>query len=195
MFLVGGALSGIASVVAMESGWVVTEVGRQPWTVYHLLLTSQAATTAGGVLDTLAATLVIYGVLTVATFGILWLMKRRWQADSPEPEVGSPYAPPAGRDGPRRPGAATVIADTVAAVLVVVSTAYAVLAGADFGGGIWDLLAGSAARGERAATPHRPVHRAGVGSQPRLAGHRPGRASGPAFPPRSPRSSLRCSCR
>lgn len=41
-----------------------------------------------------------------------------------------------------------MIADTVAAVLVVVSTAYAVLAGADFGGGIWDLLAGSAARGE-----------------------------------------------
>jgi cytochrome d ubiquinol oxidase subunit II len=40
-----------------------------------------------------------------------------------------------------------VIADTVAAVLIVVSTAYAALAGADFGGGIWDLLAGSAARG------------------------------------------------
>jgi cytochrome d ubiquinol oxidase subunit II len=40
-----------------------------------------------------------------------------------------------------------VIADAVAAVLVVVSTAYAALAGADFGGGIWDLLAGSAARG------------------------------------------------
>jgi cytochrome d ubiquinol oxidase subunit II len=40
-----------------------------------------------------------------------------------------------------------VIADVLAAVLVVVSTAYAALAGADFGGGIWDLLAGSAARG------------------------------------------------
>jgi cytochrome d ubiquinol oxidase subunit I len=104
VFLVGGALSGVASVVAMESGWVVTEVGRQPWTVYHLLLTSQAATTAGGVLDTLAATLVIYGVLTVATFGVLWVMKRRWQADSPEPEVAGPYAPPAEQEG-RRPGA------------------------------------------------------------------------------------------
>ena len=71
LFLVGGALSGVASVVAMEAGWVVTEVGRQPWTVYHVLLTSQAATTAGGVPGTLAATLVIYGVLTVATFAIL----------------------------------------------------------------------------------------------------------------------------
>ena len=40
-----------------------------------------------------------------------------------------------------------MIADTVAAVLIVVSTAYAVLAGADFGGGVWDLLAGSARGG------------------------------------------------
>jgi cytochrome d ubiquinol oxidase subunit II len=40
-----------------------------------------------------------------------------------------------------------MIADIVAAVLVLVSTAYAVLAGADFGGGVWDLLAGSTARG------------------------------------------------
>ena len=40
-----------------------------------------------------------------------------------------------------------MIADTVAAALIVVSTAYAVLAGADFGGGVWDLLAGSAQGG------------------------------------------------
>ena len=40
-----------------------------------------------------------------------------------------------------------MIADTVAAVLVVVTIAYATLAGADFGGGVWDLLAGSADRG------------------------------------------------
>lgn len=40
-----------------------------------------------------------------------------------------------------------MIADAVAAVIVLVSTAYAALAGADFGGGIWDLLAGSAERG------------------------------------------------
>jgi cytochrome bd ubiquinol oxidase subunit II len=49
-----------------------------------------------------------------------------------------------------------MIADTVAAVLIVVSTAYAVLAGADFGGGIWDLLAGSARHG---AAPRRRIDR------------------------------------
>ncbi len=41
----------------------------------------------------------------------------------------------------------TAIGDTVAAVIVLVVTAYAVLAGADFGGGIWDLLAGGAEAG------------------------------------------------
>lgn len=42
-----------------------------------------------------------------------------------------------------------MIADIVAAVLILVTTAYAVLAGADFGGGVWDLLAGSAAAGQQ----------------------------------------------
>jgi cytochrome d ubiquinol oxidase subunit II len=49
-----------------------------------------------------------------------------------------------------------VIADTVAAVLLLISTAYAALAGADFGGGIWDLLAGSTSRG---AEPRRRIER------------------------------------
>ena len=31
--------------VAVEAGWIVREVGRQPWVVYGLLRTSQAAST------------------------------------------------------------------------------------------------------------------------------------------------------
>jgi cytochrome bd ubiquinol oxidase subunit II len=49
-----------------------------------------------------------------------------------------------------------MIADTLAAIIIAVITAYAALAGADFGGGIWDLLAGSAARGE---APRRRIDR------------------------------------
>ena len=104
MFLAGGALSGVATVTAMEAGWVVTEVGRQPWTVYRVLLTSQAATPARGVPGTLAATLVIYGVLTVATFVILRLMMRRWRAGSEEEaeaSVPQATAPSAGSRSPR----------------------------------------------------------------------------------------------
>jgi cytochrome d ubiquinol oxidase subunit I len=91
VFLAGGALSGIAAVVAMEAGWMVTEVGRQPWTVYGVLLTTQAATKASGVVGTLVVTVVIYGLLTVATFGILFLMQRRWRAGPGQADVPVPY--------------------------------------------------------------------------------------------------------
>ena len=35
----GSALSGLAATAAMECGWIVTEVGRQPWVVYKIMLT------------------------------------------------------------------------------------------------------------------------------------------------------------
>jgi cytochrome d ubiquinol oxidase subunit I len=95
VFLGGGALSGIATVLAMECGWVVTEVGRQPWIVYGILRTSRAATTASGVIGTLAATVAIYLVLTVATFAILGVMKRHWDAAAARAEVPVPYSPSA----------------------------------------------------------------------------------------------------
>jgi cytochrome d ubiquinol oxidase subunit II len=44
------------------------------------------------------------------------------------------------------------VADTVAVVLFVAVTAYAVFGGADFGAGFWDLVAGGAARGARPRT-------------------------------------------
>src|SRR5262249_20541553 len=42
-------LAGPATVVAMEAGWFVTEFGRQPWVVYGVLRTADAATTSPGV--------------------------------------------------------------------------------------------------------------------------------------------------
>src|SRR6516165_4743603 len=50
-FWLAGAVSGLAAIVAMECGWVVTEVGRQPWVVYRLQTTAEAATTNGGVIS------------------------------------------------------------------------------------------------------------------------------------------------
>lgn len=62
--------------------------------------------------------------------------------------------------------------DQARALLIVMwvgVTLYALLAGADFGGGILDLLAGRSQEGHAAAPPHRALHRPGVGGQPRLA--------------------------
>ena len=95
-FLVPAALSGVAAVIAMEAGWTVTEVGRQPWIVYRVMLTSSAVTLASGVVITLVVILVLYAVMTVVSIGVPMIMSRRWLAERPAEEEAEqvPYGPP-----------------------------------------------------------------------------------------------------
>ena len=107
-FLVPAALSGVAAVAAMEAGWVVTEVGRQPWIVYHVLLVSTAVTPSSGVTVTLAVILALYAILTVISIGTPMIMSRRWRREGPGEEDAEqvPYGPssaPAARAEPRAP--------------------------------------------------------------------------------------------
>ncbi|MGH2690073.1 MAG: cytochrome ubiquinol oxidase subunit I, partial [Actinomycetota bacterium] len=92
-FLRGAAAAGVLSVLALEAGWVVTEVGRQPWTVVGHLLTRDAVTRSGNVWLFFAGTFVIYAVLGVATVLVLRGMRRRWQHDE-EDWSTVPYGPP-----------------------------------------------------------------------------------------------------
>jgi len=88
-----GAVSGVAAIVAMEAGWVVTEVGRQPWVVYQLQTTAEAATRNGGVTTTLTLIVILYAVLGALTIMILRMLARRWRrTDAVEAPV--PYGPP-----------------------------------------------------------------------------------------------------
>jgi cytochrome bd ubiquinol oxidase subunit I len=64
--------AGPASVVALIAGWVVTEVGRQPWIVYGVMRTSAAVTGAAGVPVGYATLVVVYGGLGVA---VTWLLR------------------------------------------------------------------------------------------------------------------------
>ena len=48
-FLRLASVAGVAAVVTMEAGWVVSEVGRQPWIVYNLMKVEDAATGNTGV--------------------------------------------------------------------------------------------------------------------------------------------------
>ena len=95
-FLVPAAVSGVAAVVAMEAGWVVTEVGRQPWIVYKVLLVSNAVTPASGVPVTLGVMLALYAILTVVAIGVPMIMSRRWRREPPAEEEAEqvPYGPP-----------------------------------------------------------------------------------------------------
>jgi cytochrome d ubiquinol oxidase subunit I len=101
-----GAVSGVAAIIAMECGWVVTEVGRQPWVVYRLQTTTQAATTNGGVIASLSIVIVLYAVLGAATILILRSLARRWRRS----EVGEAEVPygPSPRERPRNRAAGQV---------------------------------------------------------------------------------------
>ncbi len=70
-FLRAVAVSGVAAIVAMEAGWIVTEVGRQPWVVYGILRTEDAVSPAPGLYLGLYAVVVIYVVLTALTVFVL----------------------------------------------------------------------------------------------------------------------------
>jgi cytochrome d ubiquinol oxidase subunit I len=67
------ALAGPASVLALIAGWVTTEVGRQPWVVYKVMLTSQAVTGAHGIVVGYATLALVY--LGVAC-GVFWVLRR-----------------------------------------------------------------------------------------------------------------------
>jgi cytochrome d ubiquinol oxidase subunit I len=80
------------SVVSLEAGWVVTEVGRQPWTVVGLLLTRDASATSGNIWLFFAGTLVIYAAIGAGAVAALRIMHWRWRTRADE-EVGVPYGP------------------------------------------------------------------------------------------------------
>jgi cytochrome d ubiquinol oxidase subunit I len=91
-FLRATAVSGVAAVVALECGWIVTEVGRQPWVVYRVMRTEDAVTGATGVWVTFGAVLLLYLGLAIATVLTLRAMAHRWRAAAiAEAEV--PYGP------------------------------------------------------------------------------------------------------
>jgi cytochrome d ubiquinol oxidase subunit I len=96
-FLRIATCAGVAAIVAMEAGWVVTEVGRQPWIVHNYLTVEDAATANHGVWITFLSVLAVYAVLGVTTVLVLRGMSRRWRREQ-ESDADAPY-------GPRRPPA------------------------------------------------------------------------------------------
>lgn len=61
-------------VVAIEAGWIVTEVGRQPWIIYNVMRTAEAVTPVPGMLYRFYLFLGIYLTLAVLT---VWLLRRQ----------------------------------------------------------------------------------------------------------------------
>lgn len=85
------ALAGPLSVVALICGWIVTEVGRQPWVVYRVMLTSEAVTGAGGLP-------VGYGTLVAVYIGVAaavwWILRRLARSPLELPATSTPPSAP-----------------------------------------------------------------------------------------------------
>jgi cytochrome d ubiquinol oxidase subunit I len=69
--------------LAAEAGWIVTEVGRQPWIVYRLMRTSAAVSpiAISQVLPSLLGFILVYSVLGFAAYYLIFQAARK----GPEP--------------------------------------------------------------------------------------------------------------
>lgn len=78
-------VAGPGAVVALIAGWITTEVGRQPWVVYEVMLTEDAVTDRGGLPLAFAGLGLTYLGLLAA---VVWLL-RRLASRPPETEVAN----------------------------------------------------------------------------------------------------------
>ena len=70
-------LFGPAGVIAMEAGWIVTEVGRQPWAIYGVLRTADAVTPVGGLWLPFALFALVYlGLAAVVTAVLVYQVRQ-----------------------------------------------------------------------------------------------------------------------
>ena len=77
-------MAGVGAVVAMECGWITTEVGRQPFIVYGVLRTADAVSPAPGLYLGFYAVIAIYVVLTALTVHVLRRLSRSHATAAPQ---------------------------------------------------------------------------------------------------------------
>jgi cytochrome d ubiquinol oxidase subunit I len=101
-FLRVASVCGVLAVLAMQAGWVVSEVGRQPWIVYEYQRVDEAVTANGGIWATFLGIAVLYIVITVGLVKVLRTMSRRFDAQDAaaaagaageDHDAGLPYGP------------------------------------------------------------------------------------------------------
>jgi cytochrome d ubiquinol oxidase subunit I len=60
--------------IAVEAGWIVTEVGRQPWIIYGIMKTRDSLTPMPGIQYTFYTITAVYLLLS---FIVVWLLSRQ----------------------------------------------------------------------------------------------------------------------
>jgi cytochrome bd ubiquinol oxidase subunit I len=93
LFLWCASAAGVTSILALEAGWVVTEVGRQPWIVHNYMKVDQASTTNGGVWITFLIITALYIAVGTTLVLVMRRMSRRWRAEQELDDTDVPYGP------------------------------------------------------------------------------------------------------
>jgi cytochrome d ubiquinol oxidase subunit I len=70
------ALASPLGLIAIEAGWTVTEVGRQPWVIHGVMRTSDAVTSVPGIAYSLIVYALVYLFLGVVVAGLLLMQFR-----------------------------------------------------------------------------------------------------------------------
>jgi cytochrome d ubiquinol oxidase subunit I len=87
-FLRALVVCGPLGFVAIEAGWVVTEVGRQPWIIYGVMRTAAAVTPLPGIAAPFATFMALYIFLGVV---VAVLLRRLFlQTSNPQPSPSTP---------------------------------------------------------------------------------------------------------
>jgi cytochrome d ubiquinol oxidase subunit I len=84
-------LSAPLGFLALEAGWIVTEVGRQPWVIYNVMRTRDAVTPVGDIPVSLAGFVALYGGLALTL--IVLLRRLAGGSETPSPGVEVADAP------------------------------------------------------------------------------------------------------
>jgi cytochrome d ubiquinol oxidase subunit I len=95
LFLRIASVAGVAAVLAMEAGWILTEVGRQPWIVYGHMKVEDAATGNEGVWITFLVVVALYLALAATVVWVLRTMSRRFRRQLELDDSDVPYGPSA----------------------------------------------------------------------------------------------------
>jgi len=68
-------VAGPLGLIAIEAGWIVTEVGRQPWIIYGVMRTADAVTPMTGLVVPFVTFTVVYLFLSVI---LVYLLRRQF---------------------------------------------------------------------------------------------------------------------
>ena len=86
-FLRGMVAAGPLGLIAIEAGWMVTELGRQPWIIYNVMRTEEAVTPMPGIAVPFVVFTVIYLFLSVI---LVYLLRREFMKEpeaTPDPHL------------------------------------------------------------------------------------------------------------